>query len=58
MKGSDDGAIVKPGAPKHSVLVEALRGTGGVRQMPPRSGPLREDQIKLVEAWIAAGAKK
>lgn len=57
MKGGDDGPIVKAGAPKHSVLVQALRGMPGVRHMPPRSAPLPEDKIASVEAWILAGAK-
>ena len=57
MKGGDDGPIVKKGAPKHSVLVQALRGTDGVRQMPPRRPQLPEASIATVEAWIKAGAK-
>ena len=57
MNGSDDGPIVKKGAPKHSLLIEALRGLNGVRQMPPRRDPLSEDKIALIEKWIATGAK-
>ena len=57
MKGGDDGPILKKGAPKHSVLIQALRGLNGVRQMPPRHDPLPEDQIALIEAWIKSGAK-
>lgn len=56
LKGGEEGAIVKPGDPANSVLVQALRGANGKRQMPP-SGPLAEDQIAKVEAWIKAGAK-
>jgi protein TonB len=57
MKGGEDGAIIRKGAPKHSVLIEALRGSNGVRQMPPRRDPLPEASIALIEAWIKAGAK-
>lgn len=57
MKGGEGGLVVKKGAPKHSLLVQALRGTGGVRQMPPRRPPLPEASIALIEAWIKAGAK-
>ena len=57
MKGGEDGVIVKKGAPKHSVLVEALRGAEGVRQMPPRRPPLPEASIATIENWIKAGAK-
>ncbi len=57
MKGGDDGPIVKKGAPKHSVLVQALRGVEGVRQMPPRRAALSEASISTIENWIKAGAK-
>ncbi len=57
MDGGEDGPIVKKGAPKHSLLIEALRGLNGVRQMPPRRGPLSEDKIALIEKWISAGCK-
>jgi len=57
MNGGEDGPIIKKGAPKHSLLIEALRGTNGVRQMPPRHDPLAEDKIAKIEAWILAGCK-
>jgi protein TonB len=57
MKGGEDGLIVKPGAPKHSLIVQALRGVPGVRRMPPRHDPLAEAKIVLIENWIKAGAK-
>lgn len=57
MKGGREGAIVKPGDPDNSLLVQALRGTHGAKQMPPR-GAAPEDRIKAVEAWIKDGAKK
>lgn len=41
---------------KKSVLVHALHGKG-VQRMPP-GGALSPAEIKAVEAWIAAGAKK
>jgi uncharacterized membrane protein len=57
MEGGEDGPIVKKFAPKHSLLVQALRGSPGVRQMPPRSGPLADDKIAQIEKWIGGGAK-
>ena len=57
MEGGEDGPIVKAGAPKHSLLVEALRGAPNVRQMPPRRAPLSDAEITLIESWIKAGAK-
>src|SRR5436190_19122068 len=49
MRGGEDGPVVKIGAPKHSLLVRALRGVNGVRQMPPRRNPLSEDRVILIE---------
>ena len=57
IRGSDEGPIVKKGAPKHSLLIEALRGMPGVRAMPPRRDPLPEAKIKQIENWIKSGAK-
>lgn len=56
MKGGEEGPIVKAGDAKGSVLVQALHGTDGKKQMPPR-GPLPEEDIKKIEDWIQAGAK-
>lgn len=58
MKGGTEGAVVKAGDPAGSVLVEALRGQNGKKQMPMKSPPLAEDQIKAIEAWIKSGAKE
>ena len=49
-------SVVVPKNSKESILVKALHGTG-VAKMPPGPG-LSPAQIKAVEAWIAAGAKK
>lgn len=56
MRGGMSGAIVVPGDPANSVLVNALRGQKGKKQMPPK-GPLPDAEIAAVEAWIQAGAK-
>ncbi len=55
MKGGEPGPIVKPGDPEASLLVHVLRASHGKKQMPPK-GPLPEEQIAKVEAWIKAGA--
>ena len=47
---------VKAGEPDKSTIHNCLIGKG-VKQMPPKN-PLAEDQIALVKAWIAGGAKK
>jgi len=55
-KGGKHGPIVVPGNPSTSLLIQTLRAKDGKPQMPPK-GPLPEDQIKLVEDWVQAGAK-
>lgn len=56
MKGGKEGPIVTAGDPDNSVIIQALQGTHGKRQMPP-AGKLPDDQIKIVSDWIKAGAK-
>ena len=48
--------FIKPGEPDKSKLHMAVTGKGA-KQMPPKN-PLAADQIDLIKAWIAAGAKK
>ena len=48
--------FVKAGDPNKSKLHNALHGKGA-KLMPPKN-PLAADQIALIKAWIAAGAKK
>jgi mono/diheme cytochrome c family protein len=52
MLGSFYGAVVKPGDPAGSYLVELVE-TG---QMPKRDGDLTPEQIALIIAWVEAGA--
>ncbi|MBI1358432.1 MAG: DUF1553 domain-containing protein [Acidobacteria bacterium] len=51
LKGSDNGAVIQPGKPDESLLVQRIEaGT-----MPPGDGPkLDKAQIEAVRAWIAA----
>lgn len=58
MKGGEHGPVVVAGDASGSKIVQALRGTGGAKKMPPAASPQpSEDEIKLVEDWINAGAK-
>ena len=50
--------LVKPGSPGESELVQVMRGTPGHKKMPPSGPAVTEEQIKVVEAWIQAGAKQ
>ena len=55
MKGGKDGAVIVPGDPEKSLLVQALRYTNPKLKMPP-GGRLKDDQIAAVEAWVKVGA--
>ena len=50
--------IVVPYAPEGSALVQKLYGTFSVGVRMPKYGPYwDEDQIEVIETWIAQGAK-
>jgi hypothetical protein len=49
-----DRLFVRPGMPAASPVLNLMRGQGSIR-MPP-DFPLPESDIRLVEAWIMAGA--
>lgn len=49
-------AIV-PGAPHASELLARLKADDPLRRMPLGGDPLGDEQIKLLEAWISAGAE-
>ena len=55
MKGGHEGPVVVAGDPANSMIIKAMRGNGA-KQMPPGKS-IAEDQIKIVEDWIQAGAK-
>jgi uncharacterized membrane protein len=58
LKGSEDGAVVVPGNAAESRVLKHMRGDEGFKRMPPPpNDPLTEEQIKMVEDWINAGAK-
>lgn len=58
LKGSEEGAVVKPGDAANSKIVKAMRGQTGVKKMPPKpKASVSEENIKLIEDWINAGAK-
>ena len=55
IRGGKAGPSIQPGAPVESLLVVAVRKTDSTLQMPPE-GRLSEEEIKVLEQWIAAGA--
>jgi mono/diheme cytochrome c family protein len=53
IKGGDSGAGVVPGKPAESDVLDKIRSGA----MPPEGKKLTPDQVRLVERWIAEGAK-
>ena len=57
LKGGDSGLpAIKPGQPNQSHLLERVKSTKPKEFMPPDGGRLSENEIKLLEKWIAEGA--
>ncbi|PKO14313.1 MAG: hypothetical protein CVU39_14850 [Chloroflexi bacterium HGW-Chloroflexi-10] len=52
MAGSEDGAVLVPGDPAASVLVELIAN----QKMPKRGAKLTQEQVQLVSDWITQGA--
>ena len=55
-KGGASGALVVAGKPADSLLVQRLKGQGGMPSMPRGFAPLPKAQLDLFENWIAQGA--
>ncbi len=58
MKGGESGKVIEPGTSEKSLLVYMIEGRKGYRAMPPGRNQtrLKPDEIKLIRAWIDAGA--
>ncbi|HVU27900.1 MAG TPA: c-type cytochrome domain-containing protein [Verrucomicrobiae bacterium] len=60
LKGSRDGAVVKPGDSAHSDLVLSVAHVGDPDSFMPKgkgAKKLTDEQIGLIRAWIDQGAK-
>ena len=58
LKGGDTSPAVIPGKGADSLLIQAVSGAEGVKEMPPKGKTkLTAEEIALVRAWIDAGAK-
>jgi ankyrin repeat protein/mono/diheme cytochrome c family protein len=55
MRGGDYGPVITPGNSADSKLIKRIINGDGGLQMPP-TGPLSEDEINLLRAWIDQGA--
>jgi hypothetical protein len=58
MKGGEDGTVIEPWEPQKSDLVRRITLPSDDDDAMPSNGkkPLTPDEIKLIQAWIAAGA--
>src|ERR1700753_1760969 len=54
MKGGTDGAVIVPGDPAASMLIQAIRRSGDLK-MPPKK-VLGDAEVAALEAWVKAGA--
>jgi mono/diheme cytochrome c family protein len=54
LKGGETGAVVVPGKPNESPLIEVIRYEGDV-QMPPK-GKLKDQEIAALTDWVKRGA--
>ncbi|REK23595.1 MAG: DUF1553 domain-containing protein [Planctomycetota bacterium] len=55
LMGGESGAVIVPGAPDESLLIDYVSGDDP--EMPKTGKPLTAEQIALLRDWIAAGAE-
>ena len=55
LKGGQDGAVIVPGDPDKSLLIQAVRQTHERLKMPPQ-GKLANQEIDDFSSWVKAGA--
>ena len=57
LKGGDTGlSAIVPGDPKGSYLIEVIKSDDPDIGMPPKGGKLFNDEVEILERWIADGA--
>jgi hypothetical protein len=55
--GGNDGAVIAPGHPEKSLLIERVKSTDEKKRMPQEStDPLPANEIAVLEQWIKDGA--
>ena len=54
-RGGNDGPVIQPGDPEHSLLIRAIRYTDQQLKMPPGE-PLSPEVVAEFELWIREGA--
>lgn len=57
LNGGDSGAVLNPGKPDQSLLLERILAKADEQMPPPEEGSrLTDHEIALIKAWIAQGA--
>jgi len=56
VQGGDTGAVIEPGKPDDSLLIEAIRYTSDDLKMPPKGDKLSDPQIADFVEWVRRGA--
>ena len=58
LKGGDTGmSALIPGKPEKSYMIEVIKTDDPEISMPPKGGRLFDDEIEILEKWIADGAQ-
>ena len=57
LKGGENGPVLVPGKPQESLLIEAVHQTGDLVMPPEPAEKLSEEQIAILERWVAEGAE-
>ena len=56
LQGGDSGAVIVPGDPESSILLQKVTETDESSRMPPEGDPLSPGEVGLIRAWILRGA--
>ncbi|MCH2401879.1 MAG: DUF1549 domain-containing protein, partial [Pirellulales bacterium] len=56
LQGGDSGAVIAPGDPEASLLLQKVAETDESSRMPPEGDPLTPGEVELIRAWILRGA--
>ncbi len=55
IRGGESGAVVEPGKPQSSRLIEMIAGPKP--EMPKNGSPLEKSEVEAIRDWIASGAE-
>jgi mono/diheme cytochrome c family protein len=56
LRGGQSGPVIVPGKAAKSLLLQRIAATDDTERMPPTGERLSSEQIRLIKAWIEAGA--